>query len=393
MPRQSKGPRLWLQPSRDRDDGTTERSVWIIRDGTAKRSTGAGARELGKAEAALADYILSKNKVSRVSNRDPSQIQVADVITIYSDDIARHRVRPQETAARLGRLLGHFGGMPLSQINRQSCADYVLVRGHQAAARRELEDLRAAINHHWKAGLCNSVIPVVLPDRGIARERWLTRLEVARLVWAAWRYREKQNFHSTDRHTRRHIARFILVAVYTGTRAGAICGAALQPTAGRGWIDLENGVFYRRAAGVRETKKRQTPVRLPPRLLAHVRRWKRCKVSLRAVVEWNGRPVKRINKAFRGVRTDAGFGPDVTPHTFRHTCATWLAQAGVPMWEAAGFLGMSVQTFEAVYGHHHPDHQRGAVNAFKSRNCRPDRLSVNETRLPTPSVVNFNGKH
>lgn len=393
MPRQAKGPRLWLQPARDRDDGTTERAVWVIRDGASKRSTGAGARELETAERALADYILSKNKVSRVSNRDPSQVRIADVITIYSDEVAKNRSRPHEISARLDRILGYFGTMTLSQVSRQTCAGYVEHRGHTAAARRELEDMRAAINHHRESGLCNSVTPVTLPERSMARERWLTRNEVARLVRAAWRYREQQNFRGTDRHTRRHIARFILVAAYTGTRAGAICAAALEPTAGCGWVDLENGVFYRRAMGVRETRKRQTPVRLPPRLLAHIRRWKRRKLSLRSVVEWNGVSVKRINKAFRGVRTDAGFGPDVTPHTFRHTCATWLAQSGVPPWEAAGFLGMTVQTFEAVYGHHHPDHQHNAVNAFKSPRQRPDRLSVNETGLAAPNVVKMHGKH
>lgn len=370
MPRHSKGPRLWLQPARRRDDGSRERAIWVIRDGTAKRSTGAGARELAKAETALADYILSKSKVSRVSNRDPSQVKVADVITIYSDEVAPKAARPLEVAARLDRLLDHFGTMTLSQITKQTCGEYVTKRGHQSAARRELEDLRAAVNYHRESGLCNSVTPVTLPDRSMARERWLTRAEAARLILSAWRYREQQNFRGTDRHTRRHIARFILVALYTGTRAGAVCGAALEPTTGRGWIDLENGVFYRRAAGQRETKKRQTPVRLPPRLLAHLRRWKRLRIAKHAAVEWNGKTVKRINKAFRGVRTDAKLGPEVVPHILRHTCCTWLAQRGVPIWEAAGFVGMTAQTFERTYGHHHPDHQSGAVNAFRSPSSR-----------------------
>jgi NTE family protein len=29
------------------------------------------------------------------------------------------------------------------------------------------------------------------------------------------------------------------------------------------------------------------------------------------------------------------------PHALRHTAATWLMQRGLPVWEAAGFLGMS----------------------------------------------------
>ena len=61
----------------------------------------------------------------------------------------------------------------------------------------------------------------------------------------------------------------------------------------------------------------------------------------------------------------------VSPHVLRHTCATWLMQAGVPMWEAAGFLSMTRETLERVYGHHHPDHLREAADALsRPRNVR-----------------------
>ena len=89
----------------------------------------------------------------------------------------------------------------------------------------------------------------------------------------------------TGRDVGRHIARFILIGLYTGTRHAAICGAALQPAIGRGHVDLERGVFYRRPQGVMETKKRQPPVRLSDRLLAHLRRWQRLGIATHAVVE------------------------------------------------------------------------------------------------------------
>ena len=57
----------------------------------------------------------------------------------------------------------------------------------------------------------------------------------------------------------------------------------------------------------------------------------------------------------------------VTPHTLRHTAATWLMQNGVPMWEAAGFLGMSKEILEKTYGHHHPDHMKAAALGFRKR--------------------------
>lgn len=36
-------------------------------------------------------------------------------------------------------------------------------------------------------------------------------------------------------------------------------------------------------------------------------------------------------------------------------------QAGVPIWEAAGHLGMTVETITRTYSHHHPDFQKAAA--------------------------------
>src|SRR5216684_8196572 len=136
---------------------------------------------------------------------------------------AASQSRPKETAGRIDRLLEFFGDKMLSGINGELCRAYVAQRSTDAAARRELEDLRAAINHHRREGLCSQIVEVVLPEERPERERWLTRAEAARMIRAAWRYREMQMGVATDRRTRRHIARFILVALYTGTRSGAVC--------------------------------------------------------------------------------------------------------------------------------------------------------------------------
>jgi hypothetical protein len=134
-----------------------------------------------------------------------------------------------------------------------------------------------------------------------------------------------------------------------------------RPQAGAGSMS-KRGVFYRRASGVRETKKRQPPVPLPPGLLAHLRRWKR--KGQRSAVEWNREPVSDVGRAFGNAVVDAGLGSDVTPHVLRHTAATWLMHAGVDMWEAAGFLGMTMEMLSQRYGHHHPAHLERAKNAF-----------------------------
>lgn len=362
MPGPAKGPRLWLRPSRRAASGRiTHPASWIIRDtGGISRGTGCSADDLPGAEEKLAAYIAGKRLQAARRHRDAARVPIADILAIYGRDVAAKRSRPIASLARLARLEAGLGGLYLSDINGETCRAYAQARGSLTAARRELEDLRAAIGHCHREGICREIPAVALPEKPPNRARWLTRAEAARLIWAAWRFREVQ-FGVACRASRQHVARFILVALYTGTRAGAVCGASFIRSPARGWIDTRGGMFYRRPEARAETKKRQPPVPLPPRLLAHLRRWER-RGDL-APVTFNGRPIERMAKAFRHVASDAGLF-DVTPHTLRHTAATWLMLAGVPIWEAAGYLGMSPATLARVYGHHHPDHLRAARDAI-----------------------------
>ena len=367
MPHRAAAPRLWLQPER-RDKRTgriTHCAVWIIKDRGLRQSTKCPRDDRDGAEKALEQYLNRKHAAAATAScRDPAVIPVADVLSIYAEQVAPKHARPKETLARIMRLGIYFGDKTLADINGEICRAYVKNRSKTPAAREELILLRAAINFHREEGHCDRIVSVTLTEKSPGRERWLTRNEAAKLIWRAWRYREVQKGHATGRRSRKHVARFILVGLYTGTRASAICGAALERVAGAGYIDLEHGIFYRRPAGAAETKKRRPPAPLAQRLLAHLRRWKRR--GQRFAVEWNDAPVKDVDKAFRRNARAAGMS-DVTPHTLRHTSATWLMQEGVDLWEAAGFLGMSVEQLERNYGHHHPDHLRAARDAFDRR--------------------------
>ena len=404
MSRPGKGARLWLRPEKRNHDGTLrERAVWVIRDGPRKISTGCPPQNRAGAEGALGEHLADKYKPNRAGGRHPSEILIADVLAIYLTDVAPRHAREDETKQRVLTLDAWWAEKTLAEVNGTNCRAYVEYRTRQtwkaarpkktgtaprmvtaAAARRELEDLRAAINHHRREGLCSEIVSVVLPPRADARERWLTRSEAARLLWAAWRARQVMRDKATLRAVGRHVARFILVGLYTGTRSAAICGAALMPTVGRGHVDLEQGVFYRRAVGRRQTKKRQPPVKLPPRLLAHMRRWAAHGLARKTVVEWNGKPVESVRKGFATAVEAAGLGADVTPHILRHTCATWLMQGGANLWDAAGFLGMTVQQLEATYGHHHPDYQQEAITALGGQNAA--RNTVNKSRQTAANV-------
>jgi hypothetical protein len=387
MPRRSKGARLWLRCAQyNRAGKLTHAAIWIIKDGRYRESTGRGADDYRGAENALADY-LARKRIAHVRDgtRPPTLIPVADVLALYGRDKVEKLARPNEARARLKRLLGFFGGNVLADIKGDRCRAYVEHRGHQAAARRELEDLRAAVIYHRQEGLCSAVVEIVLPERGLARERWLTRSEAARLILAAWRYREVQNGQPTDRRSRQHIAKFLLAAFYTTSRKQVICSASLGPAVGRPWIDLERGVFYRRAAGQRETKKRTPPVTVPPSLLAHLRRWKR--KGQRFVVEFNRKSVGSIDKAFTANVRAAGFGPDVIPHTTRHSGITWLAMAGVDPYEICGYAGVTMETFQSVYAHHHPDFMTGVHKGFSRHRLRHRNAATDREQAPSNVVV------
>jgi len=57
----------------------------------------------------------------------------------------------------------------------------------------------------------------------------------------------------------------------------------------------------------------------------------------------------------------------VTPHTLKHTCITWLLQAGVPIWEVAGFTSTSENLIRRRYGHHCPTTWRTPRKALSRR--------------------------
>lgn len=98
-----------------------------------------------------------------------------------------------------------------------------------------------------------------------------------------------------------------------------------------------------------------------------MRRWFDKGIAKTHFVEWNGEPVSSVRTGFKSAALRAGLSQDITPHTLRHTAATWLMQNGASLWEASGFLGMSQKTLENVYGHHHPDHLRQAATAIAKK--------------------------
>ena len=324
MPRKSKGPRLYL----DRD-----RKQWVIRDGQHFFRTGCFEPDNEGAQKQLAEYIARKYRPAPV----PSPL-IADVLLVYAKEHLPGTQAKDKAAHNISNLTPFWGGLKADDVTTDNCKAYAKDRP-QAAARRDLEVLRAALYfwHETKKQLAK-MPQIWLPAKAGRRERWLTQDEAKRLRRAAMRHR--------------HLYRFVLLGLKTGTRSGVLFDLQWD------WIDLDRGVMSRRAPGAAEiANKRTPPVRLGKSLVRLMRRWKAQDGDIKHVIHYDGLPIQKLRRSWAQACKAANL-KGVSPHTLRHTRATWLMQAGVDIWQAAGALGMSVKVLESVYGHHSPDFQQ-----------------------------------
>jgi integrase len=340
MPRRNSGPHLDFIKKRK-----CYYIVWTEKGRSRERSTSTGDRKV--AEIALAEFINLRTRDA--GPRDPHEILVTDVLADYAQEHGEETAAPWRIGAALKNgLVPQWEGQTVAEVNRETCRAYAKARGRSAGTvRRELGILRAAINHAFRAGRLTRGVTVHLPDRAEPRDRWLTRKEAAALLRAALR----------EPCVRLHLPLFILLGLYSGARKQAILSLRWSQ------IDLEAGRIDFNTPGARRTNKRRARIPIPARLLGHLRRARVRGVELGFVINENGKRLGDVKRGFASACARAHLD-NVTPHVLRHTCATWLMQRGVPMWEAAGFLGMSRETLERVYGHHHPDYLRGAAEAL-----------------------------
>jgi integrase len=99
-------------------------------------------------------------------------------------------------------------------------------------------------------------------------------------------------------------------------------------------INLGSQTPTRAADGELQSKKRKPPSRIHAKLLPWLRRWRERDIAsgVSIVCHYDGVQVKKLRRSWATIRKAAGLGDDVTPHVLRHTCVTWLLQAGVPTW-------------------------------------------------------------
>lgn len=360
MPRKRLPARLYLRQRPGRP------GRWVIVDGDKEIDTGCGTGDRDGAEAEFGKY-LTRHRAIDTTQRDPAQISCADVIALY----IRHFPAPP-ACYHATPLLAFFGLRTLAELNGQLCRDFASQRGQKvslATARREMETFQAAINHWHRESPLAAVPQLWKPAKAEARQRYLTRGEAARLLAASRRLKLP------------HLARFILLGLYTGTRHDALLRLRWHASRDAGWVDVATAVLHRKGEDERQTRKKRTAARIPHRLMAHIRIWQASDLAAgpqAAIIRWKGRPITKERRAWASVVEAANLGwytaapdggrefeTDVTPHTLKHTCITWGLQTGIDIWDLAGLTGTSAKTIESNYGHHDPEFQIAVAGAFR----------------------------
>lgn len=195
---------------------------------------------------------------------------------------------------------------------------------------KELVFLSAAINA-WNLDQ-GDTIPN--PVKGLklkepeGRLRWLT----------------KDEYHLLLDHSEGYLRDIIILATNTGLRRGELFSLTWD------MIDLDLRLVTLEAENTKAGKKRTVPLN----------------DAAMSVLERNRGEgdvfhVKEVKRSFATACRNAGL-KDVTLHTLRHTFASWLVQAGVPIYEVAKLMGHSSVSMTARYGHLAPGNLRSAVD-------------------------------
>ena len=346
MPRRNKGPYLKFLPQRG-----CYYIQWSETGRTKQRST--GTSDSGQANSQLAAFIAQYNHAHKAKGPiDPSEFSIADALVHYATERAPETKYPERIGYAIKGLLPFWGNLTVGDISRANCKAYLTARKVSTGTQiKELGVLSAAVKHAAAERHITYPPAVHKPPQPLGKDRWLTNSEAAALLNAA---------RTSRGNTRLYLPLFIMLALYTGARKEAIL--SLRWTQ----VDFQNGRINFNAPGQVQTNKKRAHIPIPNRLLTFLRLARRRGTDLGYVVHLNGARLKDIKKSFDSAKERAGI-EGINRHTLRHTCATWMAQRGVPLEDIGAWLGHTDPKTTMKYAHHHPDYMTRAKDGADRR--------------------------
>ncbi len=265
--------------------------------------------------------------------------------------------RSAETDAWYAKALtAYFSGRVLSKLKRADVRGYITRRKSDGVKggtiNREIGLLSSAINRarvEWDWDIPNPVQGMREPE-GEGRRVFLSQEQFNALVAAAGMNKRAP-----------YLADLITVAVMTGCRRGELLGLEWSR------VDLQANTIRLGAADTKAGKARLVAINQAAREALLRRKAYREKHCPDATWVFCGRRVKRIagiKTSFHAMCRAAGL-VGVRFHDLRHTCGSWLAQAGVPQSHIAEVLGHSTLRMTERYMHIAPATARAAVEKLE----------------------------
>lgn len=339
MGRPSKGPHIYERGG-----------LLYLKDGDDfRRSTGFRLGEEKEANKILARYILGAwpDGMAAVQEtaRKPGELTAVECLIAYADERGSQLASEHLMGQMIAHVGSHWGGLRATELTprhwqrlyqhlTKDCelahsSAWTLMKRTQTALRWCADNklLKDKLGEAW------------FPPKPQARDISLTRSQVAQL-WLATR--------KTTRQGRFVAWAFYMTALYTGRRAEAIKTLKWRHNSDGGYVDLARGrIDFRRGNGI-ESNKRRGSIDIPRRL-----RW--VFETLHAVgceYVFPGQDgaghLTEYNRRWYRVLALANL-EHVHFHDLGHTCATWKADAGVPIHKLSKWISKSVRTLESVY--------------------------------------------
>ncbi len=226
-----------------------------------------------------------------------------------------------------------------------------------ASINRDFALLSVALRQAWKRGQIAAVPYVMRLQNPPPTDRFLTAEQSRRLLAAC---------------DQKYVFRFVLLGLHTLQRPKAIFGLRVEQ------VDLVNGRIDFLPRGSVQTNKRRPVVPITESLRTELElAVKESKTG--HIIEKDGLPLQSMRKAFRRAATRADLPRDTTPYILRHTGATLLSQAGVPMQQIASMLGHTTQRTTEIYAKRRPEFLMEAADTL-------DELFKNQVAHPSPAA-------
>lgn len=297
-----------------------------------------------EAEAALHTFAKARNRIS-----EHGTLTCQDIYDRYIEDRRQDNRKTRHQEATWKQLKAMFGGMLPLDIGKDTCRAYEKMRlalgRKQGTIWTELTDLRAILmwGYKHKPKLVAEPPTIHIRQKPDPKNLFVTREQFAVLL---------------DKCTTPHVKLFMILAITTAGRSGAILDLKWDRIDfGIATIDLYDPEVERNSKG---------RALVPMNNTARAALWDAKQSALTDyVVEWNARKVGSIKKGFEKAAERAGI-PWCTPHVLRHTAARWMAEAGVPMSQIAQYLGhKNTSTTERIYARFSPTFLQGAAKAVE----------------------------